>query len=67
MLPGGLSAQHLRFAYHSLFGVLCLFLIVNKFYTKYAHGFFFLDVIFPCPFIDRSEERRVGKECSEPV
>ena len=26
---------------------------MNKFYTKYAHGFFFLDVIFPCPLSDK--------------
>jgi len=28
-------------------------LTVNKFYTKYAHGFFFLDVVFPSPLIDK--------------
>ncbi len=27
--------------------------MLEEFYTKYAHGFFFLDVIFPCPFIDK--------------
>ena len=25
----------------------------DEFYTKYAHGFFFLDVIFPCPLSDK--------------
>ena len=27
--------------------------MLEEFYTKYAHGFFFLDVIFPCSFIDK--------------
>ena len=27
--------------------------MLEEFYTKYAHGFFFLDVIFPCPLSDK--------------
>ena len=27
--------------------------MLEEFYTKYAHGFFFLDVVFPCSFIDK--------------
>ena len=27
--------------------------MLEEFYPKYAHGFFFLDVIFPCPLSDK--------------
>ena len=27
--------------------------MLEEFYTKYAHGFFFLGVIFPCPLSDK--------------
>lgn len=51
MLPGGLSAGIYALRIIKRISQLQI-LTVNKFYTKYAHGFFFLDVVFPSPLGD---------------